>query len=84
MAGLENPTPYISGTNSAGGEAFGEATTIQNMKNQEESEIGGAVAGLALAPFTGGASLGFGQLKLPGGGGGSTAGQGWDLGSDVG
>lgn len=85
VAGYENPVSYAGPTNTAGGQAFDEATTIQNMRNQEEADIGGAVAGLALAPFTGGASLGFGKLSMPGGGGGgSMAGQGWDLGSDVG
>src|SRR5579885_484794 len=85
VAGMENPNPYASSANNAGSLAFNEATTIQNMRNQEEADIGGAVAGLALAPFTGGASLGFGKLSMPGGGGGgSMAGQGWDLGSDVG
>lgn len=82
IASLENPVPYAGASNTAGGLAFNEATQIQNMKNQEEADIGGAVAGLALAPFTGGASLGFGQLKLPGSGGGASGtgteeGTGW-------
>lgn len=69
VASLENPVPYAGASNAAGGTAFNEATTIQNMKNQEEADIGGAVAGLALAPFTGGMSLGF-LRKLGSSGGG--------------
>jgi hypothetical protein len=78
VASMENPIGYAGSANNAGGQAFNEATTIQNMKNQEEADIGGAVAGLALAPFTGGASLGFGALHLPGGGGGSSPAPGED------
>jgi hypothetical protein len=73
VAGLENPVGYAGQANNAGGQAFNEATTIQNMTNQEQADIGGAVAGLALAPFTGGASLGFGKLSSPFGGGGATS-----------
>ena len=68
-ASLENPTAYASVANNAGGQAFNEATTVQNFENQEQADIGGAVAGLALAPFTGGLSLG-GLKGLFGGGGG--------------
>ncbi len=75
VAQMENPIGYAGQATGAGNSAFNEATTIQNMKNQEEADIGGAVAGLALAPFTGGASLGLGKLSLPGGGGGSFPGQ---------
>lgn len=67
VAGLENPTPYAGAATSAGNSAFSSATEIQNMKNQEQADIGGAVAGLALAPFTGGMSLG-GLKGLMGGG----------------
>lgn len=56
LAGLENPNP--GAVTSAGNSAFGSATTVQNMRNQEEADIAGGVAGLALAPFTGGMSLG--------------------------
>ena len=47
VAGLENPIGYAGQANNAGGQAFNEATTIQNMENQEQADIGGAVAGLA-------------------------------------
>jgi len=47
VAGMENPNPYASSANNAGSEAFSEATQIQNMKNQEEADIGGAIGGLA-------------------------------------
>jgi hypothetical protein len=70
VAGMENPVPTAGVANNAGGTAFGEATTIQNMRNQEQSDIGGAVAGLALAPFTGGMSLGMMGGLLGGGGSG--------------
>jgi hypothetical protein len=79
VASMENPTAYISGTNVAGSGAFGEASQIQNMKNQEQAQIGGTVAGLALAPFTGGASLGLGGTfsnPFGSGGGGSGGGEG--------
>ena len=47
VAGMESPLGYAGAANNAGSEAFSEATQIQNMKNQEEADIGGAVAGLA-------------------------------------
>jgi len=53
-----NPNATAGVANNAGNNAFGSATEIANMKNQEEADIGGAVAGVALAPFTGGLSLG--------------------------
>ena len=46
-AGLYNPNATAGATTSAGNAAFGQATQIQNMKNQEQADIGGAVAGLA-------------------------------------
>jgi hypothetical protein len=65
-AGIENPLGYAGAANAAGGQAFNEATTIQNMTNQEQADIGGAVAGLAGAaiPFIGG---GLGNLDTTGG-----------------
>lgn len=47
VAGLENPLGYAGQANTAGGQAFNEATTIQNMRNQMQADIGGAVAGLS-------------------------------------
>jgi hypothetical protein len=47
VAGLENPLGYAGATTNAGGQAFNEATQVQNMKNQEEAGIGGAISGLA-------------------------------------
>jgi hypothetical protein len=81
VAGLENPIGYAGQANNAGGQAFNEATQVQNMRNQEQADIGGAVAGLALAPFTGGMSLG--KLKgMFGGGAGSSASGFADMGSE--
>lgn len=45
LAGLERPD--AGAVTSAGNAAFGSATEIQNMENQEEADIGGAVTGLA-------------------------------------
>lgn len=71
-ASLENPVAYAGAANNSGGMAFNEETHIQDMRNQEQADVGGAVAGLALAPFTGGMSLG-GLKGLFGGGGNSDA-----------
>ena len=46
VASLENPLGYAGASNSAGGTAFNEATTIQNMQNQVGADIGGAIMGL--------------------------------------
>jgi hypothetical protein len=46
-ASLYNPTGYAGAANTAGGQAFGEATQINQEKNQEEADIGGVVTGLA-------------------------------------
>lgn len=76
VAQLQNPVPYAGAANTAGGQSFNEATNIQNMKNQEQADIGGAVAGLA----TGG--LGFANSSdfLSGLGGGNIFGSGGALG----
>ncbi len=79
VAGLYNPTGYAGQATGAGNAAFGQATQIQNMKNQEQADIAGAIGGLALAPFTGGMSLG-GLKGLLGGGGGQTSGSGGNSG----
>ena len=59
VAGQYNPNATAGIANAAGGQAFNEATQIQNMQNQEQADIAGGIAGLALAPFTGGMSLGM-------------------------
>lgn len=79
VASQYNPTGYAGQTISAGNEAFGQASQLQQMKNQEQADIGGAIAGVALAPLTGGMSLG--ALKgLGGGGSGAGNGEEWDFG----
>lgn len=72
VAGLENPIGYAGSANAAGGQAFNEATKIQEMRNQEEADIGGAVTGLA------GGFLGFANDNnfLSGLGGGKIFGSG--------
>lgn len=62
VAGLQNPIGYAGASNAAGGQAFNEATKIQEMENQAEAGIGGAVGGLA-----GMALGGFGNLDTTGG-----------------
>ena len=66
LASLENPIGYAGAANNAGGQAFNEATQIQNMKNQEQADIGGAITGLAggLLPSIG---KGLGNLDTTGG-----------------
>jgi len=71
VAGQYNPTAYAGQANSAGQQAFGEATTIQNMKNQEEASIAGTVSSMALAGL-GGVAGGLGNLDT---GGDSTFGE---------
>jgi hypothetical protein len=66
-AQIENPLGYAGATTNAGGQAFNEATQIQNMRNQEQADIAGGIASVALAPFTGGMSL-AGLSGLGGGG----------------
>ena len=66
VAGLENPIGYAGAANNAGGQAFGEATQIQNMKNQEEADIGGMVGSLVTGGLSGLAG-GFGNLDTAGG-----------------
>ncbi len=61
-----NPNAIAGEGNQANQSAFGQATKIQDMKNQEQASIAGGIAGLAMAPFTGGTSLfgaGVGALK---------------------
>jgi hypothetical protein len=62
VAGQQNPLGYAGQTTSANSTAFGEANTIQQEENQEESDIIGGVAQGALGIATGGASLGLGGL----------------------
>ena len=62
VAGLENPTGYAGAANNAGGLAFNEASHVQDMRNQAQADIGGAISGLA-----GMALGGFGNLDTTGG-----------------
>lgn len=66
VAGLENPIGYAGQATGAGNSAFGSATTVQNMKNQEEAGIGGAVMGLG-GKLLGGFAGGMGNLDNTGG-----------------
>jgi len=70
VASQYNPTAYAGRALNAGNEAFGQASQLQQMKNQEQADIGGMVAGFALAPFTGGMSLSSAAKGLGGVGGG--------------
>ena len=71
VAGMENPIGYAGQANNAGGQAFNEATQIQNMKNQEQADIGGAVAGLAGGFLNPASGLMKGLLGAGGSGGGA-------------
>jgi hypothetical protein len=71
VAGQQNPLGYAGQTTSANSTAFGEANTIQQEENQEESDIIGGVAQGALGIATGGASLGL-QGMFTGLGGSTT------------
>jgi len=51
-----NPLGYAGQTTSATGQAFGEASQIQQMKNQREAGIAGGIASLAGGFLTGGLS----------------------------
>jgi type VI protein secretion system component VasK len=62
IGAMYNPTGYAGAATSAGNTAFNSATTVQNMRNQEQADIGGAVSGLA-----GMALGGFGNLDTTGG-----------------
>jgi hypothetical protein len=61
LAGAFNPTAYSSGAESGYGQAFGEATKIQEMQNQKEAAIGGAIMKGA-----GALAGGFGNLDFTG------------------
>lgn len=49
--------------------AFSAANTIQQQHSAQMNDLFKSIASFAAAPFTGGASLAMGDLKLPGGGG---------------
>jgi hypothetical protein len=66
VAGMENPIGYAGQANNAGGQAFNEASQIQQMKNQEQADIAGATMSLATMGLSG-ASAGFGNLDTTGG-----------------
>jgi hypothetical protein len=51
-----NPTAIAGATNTASQNAFGQASQIQQMKNQEESEIAGGIMSLGTGFLTGGLS----------------------------
>lgn len=64
-----NPTGYAGQATSAGNQAFGEASTINQEKNQEFADIGGLAAGLG-GSFLGSnfaGNLAGGKLFGPGG-----------------
>lgn len=65
--------------------AFSQANTMQQQRSAQINDLFKSIASVAAAPFTGGASLGFGALKMPGGGsgagGGSDVGSGLDFGA---
>jgi hypothetical protein len=62
LSGRYDPTAFGSLTTGANQNAFGEATQVQNMKNQKEAEIAGGVASLAMDAAT------FGAGAMGGGG----------------
>lgn len=76
LAGEYNPNAIAGEASGANSSAFGEQTQVQTMKNQKEQAIAGGIASLALAPFTGGASLGMGALSMPSFGGSNSGGGG--------
>lgn len=66
VASQYNPNATAGAANSAGGQAFGEASQIQTMRNQEQADIGGAVMGLGGGLLSGIAG-GMGNLDTTGG-----------------
>lgn len=62
LAGLYDPTGYAGQGTGASNAAFGDATKVQDEKNQEESEIAGGIAsiGMDAATFGVGAAGGGG------------------------
>ena len=66
----------ISGTDAA----FGKATQMQSQRASKWNDIFNSAASVAAAPFTGGASFGYGSFSKPGkgGGGGGDFAPGWD------
>lgn len=65
-ASILNPTGYAGAANTAGGQAFGEATQINQERNQEQADIAGGVIGLASGGLSGLAG-GLGNLDQTGG-----------------
>jgi hypothetical protein len=57
--------------------AFSEANTIQQQHSAQLNDLFKSIASVAAAPFTGGSSLGFGNLSLPGGSGGNNSSLSW-------
>ena len=78
LAGQYNPVPTAGVANQSNQQAFGEATQINQEQNQEQADIFGGVASLALAPFTGGLSL-AGLGKSAGGGAANAGSSGFDV-----
>lgn len=55
LASQYNPTGFAGQANSGLGSAFSDANQVQNMKNQEQSEIAGGIASVAMDAATFGA-----------------------------
>ena len=66
VANSYNPAQFASLTNTAGGNAFGAANSINQQKNQEFADIGGALTGLG-GGLLGGLSGGLNNLDRTGG-----------------
>lgn len=81
VASQYNPTGYAGQAISAGNQAFGQASQIQQMKNQEQADIAGGIAGLAGAAV-GVPGLGGAVSGAMGGGssGGAGNGEEWNFG----
>jgi hypothetical protein len=82
LAGIQNPLGFAGAQQGANQNAFGEQTTVQNEKNQEQADIAGGVAGLAMDAATfgmgaaGGGGIGGGFNALMGGDSGGYGGGG--------
>jgi hypothetical protein len=63
VANSYNPATYGGLTTSANNQAFGEATKVQDMKNQKQANIIGGITGLATNFLLPGLTAGIGALS---------------------
>jgi hypothetical protein len=78
LSGLSSTGQNLLGQGMQGFQsAFGDAAQMQTQRANQWNDIFNSAASVAAAPFTGGASLGYGGFSMPGGGGSTPGVMGW-------